>query len=391
MTRSETAAIATPPAAGDLWFSRDEYAVRLRAVQAELAARGCDALLAYQPESITYLTGFFTKGYRTSFQCALVPAQGEPTVILRDVETHYFDRTAAVTRRILWSDGDDVDEVTLSTVRGLVGESARIAVEKSSWVMNAQRFEVLRSGLPCAELVDDDRMVARLRLLKSSAEISYMRSAARAAERAMTAAAVAATPGASERDLAIAISSAMVAAGSDRAEPGPIASGERALHIHGGFTDRILQDGDLVHVEVTPHVRNYHSRFMRPVKVGRLAPDEIALARRLIAIQDDAVASVGPSVPAAVPDRIYRQGILATGAVRRYTNKTFYSVGLLLDPVTYESLEATPRSEWLFQEGMTFHTYLVVRGLCFSETILVTTEGCELLTRFPRDIIVGGA
>src|SRR5580765_4937414 len=47
------------------WFAREEYLARVARVQAALKARGLDALLAFQPESVTWLTGFFTRGYST--------------------------------------------------------------------------------------------------------------------------------------------------------------------------------------------------------------------------------------------------------------------------------------------------------------------------------------
>lgn len=386
---SEPPRIAGARPDGDgLWFQREEFVARVAEVQGEMAAHAMDVVLAFQPESVTYLTGFYTRGYRTSFQFAIIPAAGPPIVVLRDVEKYYFDQTAAFPGHILWSDGEAAEDVVVRAVREVGAERGRIGVEKSSWVLDARRFEAVSSGLTGADVVDVDQMIALFRLVKSPAEIDYMRSAARIAEAAMDAGADAARRGASERDVAIAISAAMLRNGSSGAEPGPIASGERALHIHGAYTDRVLQSGDLVHLEVTPHVRHYHARFMRPVKVGSPSLEELRLAQRLLAVQDRAMAEVVPGAPAVIADRIYREGILATGAVDRYTNKTFYSVGLLMDPVTYEFLEAVPGSTWSFKAGMAFHTYLVVNGLCFSETILVGENGPELLTTYRRELLV---
>jgi len=154
------------------------------------------------------------------------------------------------------------------------------------------------------------------------------------------------------------------------------------------FGDRKLESGDLVHIEMNAQVHNYYSRFMRPIKVGKPSPEEEMLAKKLITIQYQAIAEVAPGVHSSIPDRIYREGILATGAVVNYPNKTFYSVGFMLAPTQYEPLEATPFSNWVFTEGMTFHTYLVVKGFCLSETILVTDKGVERLTNYPRELIV---
>ncbi len=373
----------------DYWFAREEYFARVGRVQAALRARGLDLLLVFQPESVTYLTGFFTRGY-TSFQFAIVPVNGEPTVVCRDVEAYYLDRTCVFPGRALWADGEDRTAVALEAIRRAGGASARIGVEFAAWQLDARRYEALRAGLPKAVLTDASDLVSGLRLIKSPAEIAYQRRAARAAEAGMAAGAAAARAGASERDVAAAVTSAMILAGSDLPGPGVLSSGERALYLHGGYSDRVLQPGDTVQLETTPCVRHYHARFMRTIKVSWATAEEAALARELITLQDRALDEVGPGVPAAVPDRVYREGILGRGLARVYTNKTFYSVGLLLHPSGGEPLEATPGCTWRFEVGMTFHTYVLVRGFGFSETIAITEGGFERLTRYPRELIVTG-
>jgi Xaa-Pro dipeptidase len=51
-------------------------------VQEALGELGLDALLAFQAESVTWLTGFFTRAHG-GFQFAIVPAMGEPTLVCR--------------------------------------------------------------------------------------------------------------------------------------------------------------------------------------------------------------------------------------------------------------------------------------------------------------------
>ena len=371
------------------WFERTEYLDRLRRVQAEANRQGLDGVLLFQPESVTWLTGFFTRGY-ASFQFAAVPASGAPAVCCRDVEAYHLDRTSAFADRELWGDGDSPLAVGARLVRRLFGDAARLGIEMSAWPLNAARFAGLEAALPNVAFADASDLAAGLRLVKSNAEIGLMRRAGLAAEAGMRAAADAARPGASERDLAIAVCAALVGAGSDVPGPGVLSSGEGAYHLHGSYTDRVFVRGDTIQLEPLPCVRHYHARFMRPIKVACVRPGEEALAARLIDIQDAALAEVRPGVSAAVPDGICRRGVLAAGLAETYTNKTFYSLGLLLPPSGGESLEAAPGADWEFAPGMTFHTYLLARDFGMSETILITETGCERLTRYPRALVVGG-
>ena len=369
------------------WFERAEYAERLARVQAALRDRGLDGLLAFQPETVTWLTGFFTRGYST-FQLAIVPADGEPVLVCRDVEDWYLDATCIFSGRALWSDSDDPVAVAAQAIRSALGATASVGAELAAWPVSVARHRRLCEALPGVRLSDESGLVRGMRLIKSPAEIALQRLAGRAAEAGMQAAIDTAGPGVTEREMAAEICAAMIRAGSDLPGPGVMSSGERAFHLHGGYSDRVLRAGDIVQIETTPNVRHYHARFMRPIRVAPASDADHRIVERLIQIQDAAIAEVRAGVRADVPDRIYREGVLSAGLRESYTNKTFYSVGLLLQPSGGEALESAPGSDWRFAAGMTFHTYVLARGFGMSETIAVTETGTERLTRFPRQLFV---
>lgn len=369
------------------WFERAEYEARIGRVRSALVERDADALLAFQPETVTWLTGFFTRGYG-SMQCAILPVDGAPLLVCRDVEEYYVQTTSVFPDCRLWRDEDDPVSVVARAVRDRAGAGCRLAVERNAWLLSAARFEALSGLLPDVKWRDESALAGRMRLVKSPAEIEFQRRAGRAAEAGMQAAIDTAGVGVSERELAAEICAAMIRAGSDLPGPGVLSSGERAFHLHGGYSDRVLQRCDQVQIETTPCVNHYHARFMRPIKIDGASQEEVETVSRLIVIQDEALSEVRAGVPASVPDRIYREGVLGAGLRERYTNKTFYSVGLLLQPSGGEPLEAAPGCTWRFEEGQTFHTYVLAQGFGMSETILVTGDGYERLTRFPRQLFV---
>lgn len=369
------------------WFTPEEFHQRVVRVQAELKARKLDALLAFMPETVTWVTGYFTRAYGT-FQFAIIPAEGEPTLFCRDVEEYYLDSTCVYRDRVMWTDSDDRTAVAVQAITSRIGKAAAIGVEMNAWVLNAARWDAIRDAMPGTKMVDASTLVSDMRLIKSEAEIDYQRIAARAAEAGMTAAVNSAGIGVTEREMAAEICAAMIRAGSDLPGPGVMSSGERAFHLHGGYSDRVLERGDIVQIEVTPNNHHYHARFMRPIRVAEASDADHKLAEKLIEIQDAAIAEVRPGVPATAPDAIYRDGVLSAGLRETYTNKTFYSVGLLLQPNGGEPLEAHPGADWSFRENMVFHTYVLARGFGMSETIVVRRDGAERLTTFPRQLFV---
>jgi Xaa-Pro dipeptidase len=97
------------------WFEPTEYHARLARVQAALKARGLDGMLAFLPETVTWVTGYFTRAYGT-FQFAIIPAEGQPTLFCRDVEEYYLDSTCVYPDRVMWSDSDDQLAVAVQAV-----------------------------------------------------------------------------------------------------------------------------------------------------------------------------------------------------------------------------------------------------------------------------------
>jgi Xaa-Pro dipeptidase len=369
------------------WFPREEYLARVEKVRAKLIEHELDALIAFYPETVTYLTGFFTRGY-TSFQFAIIPVDGDPLLFCRDVEEYYLDSTCVFPKRVMWTDSDDRNAVAARAILESLGPKPRIALEMQAWPLTLARFNAMKDAVPGATWSDFGQVTSAMRLIKSPAEVEYQRRAGVAAEAGMAAGIKSAKAGATEREMAAEICAAMIRAGSDLPGPGVLSSGERAYHLHGGYSDRVLEHGDIVQLETTPNVRHYHARFMRPIKVESATDEDYRIVEKLIAIQDEAIAGVRPGVPATVPDSIYREGALSSGLRETYSNKTFYSVGLLLAPNGGEPLEAEPTSTWSFEPGMTFHTYILARGFGMSETITVTDTGCERLTNFPRQLFV---
>jgi Xaa-Pro dipeptidase len=376
------------------WFSREEYEARVSRVQEFAKEQGLDFVLAFHPESVTYLTGFWTRAFQT-FQFAIIPRSGNPITVLRDSELFHFERLAGFDDRILWTAGDVNRDVMVKALTEVGGANARFGVEFAGPLV-VPLYEAVKDALPKAQFVDIGNTLAVMREIKSPAEIGFMRKGGRIAEIAMDAGIAATRVGGNELDVAAAIASAMVLAGSSSADPNPMASGDRAEQVHSTYEERVLELGDLVHLEVNPCVNYYYTRFFRPVIVGRATDEDQTLAATLLDIQDRALAEIGPGVPASVLQGVIRDGVKQAGLrlpppldhVEEYPNSPIYSVGLSLPPIQH-TFTAAQKQPWMFKPGMTLHTWIMVR-LPFSETILVTDSGYERLTNYRRELIVAG-
>ena len=229
----------------DLWFDRDEYSSRISKVQKNINKRNLDALLVFFPENVTWSTGFYTRGY-SSFQFVIIPASGEPFLVCRDVEEFYIKKTFSFSGYSLWCDSDDKEKFASSIIQKIVGKNASIAIEEMAWPLSVNRYMNIKRALKGYRWEDGSNIISKLRLIKSESEIKYQKKAAIAAAMGMKAAHESALAGVSEREMAANVCSAMILNGSDRAGPGVLSSGERAMYLHGGYTDRIFKKGDKI-------------------------------------------------------------------------------------------------------------------------------------------------
>jgi Xaa-Pro aminopeptidase len=372
---------------GELVFGRDEYRQRMDVVRKNMRDRGVDVLLVDEAESLMYLTGWGTSA--SMYQVCVVPLDHEPIMLLRRLDEPAFLEGTWLSDHVAFADWEDPIAVLARTLDDRGWSSKRLGVDLASHYLPVRRFEAIKAALPAARCVDFSGVLWEARLRKSPHEIAYLRQAAKIADTAMLEAIAAVGEGRSEREAAAVAARAFVAAGADHGQVGPITSGARSGSLHGRLRNHRLAPGEIVHMEITPRVHGYSARLMRPTVVGRPSADQIDTARRLIEVQDQQIAAMKPGVISRDIDHACRAGVLAAGMRALYDNITGYTLGYYADwgPRASDFTRIfLPTSEWVLESGMVFHMYTSARGMAFSETVLVTENGAERLTRCERKL-----
>ncbi|MFH8739393.1 M24 family metallopeptidase [Streptomyces sp. NPDC017964] len=405
----------TAPRGNRQAFSRAEYDARIRQAQDDMAAADLDVLLVHTPENICYLTGFETSGY-FEYQVLAIPASGEASLFIRNTERINVDESTHLPHAYLWSADTDYFEVTARLVDSLgVPKSARIGLEYHSWFVTAQVHTALTANMQNHKLVDAGRIVELRRLVKSPAEQAYVRAAAKIVDRSMAAAAATAGAGRSEFEVAAAAyHEHMVAGGEYPALPHFVKSGERLTLQHATASERILQAGDLLHMELLGVKRRYHAGLTRTVHIGQASTAVRQTAAVIFDIQDQMLADLKPGAAISEITKRSRARINAVrgddlGDIRialhdgdpnefqlsiaSYpgTNRRLgYSMGIGFPPTAGEAHMADFRESCplTLESGMVFHmTSIVSPEMVFSETALITDDGWERLTQAPRELI----
>ncbi len=372
-------------------FTIEEYQARIAALRVAMDEKKVDAALYFGQEAANYLCGFYTHGH-FAFTALCIPKSGEPFMVLRQMEDAAAISTTWVRERHLYLDHEDPVALARQAlaVHGL--DRGRIMVDMQSWYLTVERYAALGAALPNVEFVSEDRVVERLRLIKSDTEMQCLVKAAYIVDRAVDAAIQASKPGVSEREVAVAMTSARILAGSSLPIDGVLTTGERTLQGHGGWTDRVLDENDQFLYEFHGIYNHYWARSLRSGRLGESGAKELDIAAALIEAQDAMIARLVPGARSTDADRACREPLIRAGLKSReeFTRRIGYSLGLNFRPTPGEMVvEFSPRMDFEIEAGMVFMLLLSHEGVGIGDTVTVTQDGPRLLTRLPRKFYSG--
>jgi len=377
-----------------LGFSLGEYRRRFGAVEEGMRRLGLDALLVRSPENICYLSGYESAGYYKYH--GLLLSRDEPVLILRRFEEPNAWEFSWLTRTVPIEDHEHPVHVTARTMERMGLSGRRIGVEKAGWFFSVEEYEMLRSALSDATLIDASAVVEQARLIKSEEEIAMMRRAARIADLAAQAGLDAVQAGRTEDELAAEVHHVAVRNGSEYPGLPPfILSGERTSLPHGTWRGRTLQFGDTVYFEVSASKFRYAAAIMRCASIGNPSSRVRELVEATIGGLEAAIEAIRPGVTCAAVDAACRSVIERAGFGNYFTHRTGYSIGINFPPDWGEGqiLSLRRGEPTRLAVNMTFHMVplcLIYRevGVGFSATVRVTETGCEELTSLPLRLVV---
>jgi len=381
-------------------FERSEFDGRLKDARALMRRDGLDALLVFSQESHYYLTGFDTKGF-VFFQCAVVTANDDPVILLtRKPDLEQARRTSIIEDIRLWFDAPGADPTgelqDILTEKGLAGK--KIGLELRSFGLTGDNHDLLRRRLDgwCV-LVDASYLVRELRLIKSEAEIEYVRKAAELADQSLEAMVETAGPGVFEGKIAAAGIAPILEGGGDMPPSGPVlGSGDRALLVRSATGYRHLDDVDQLTIEHAGSYRHYCACLMRTLTIGTPGDrhrDMFSATKDAMLAMTDAARS-GNTIGQI--DDAHRATFDNAGYNHARLSACGYSLGATYSP---SWMDVPPMihsgNDTLIRPGMILFLHAILvdgpRNLAMSAgyTILTREEGQtpEVLSRLPLELI----
>jgi Xaa-Pro dipeptidase len=379
----------------ELAFSLAEYNERVSKVRDTMKQRGIDVFLIHSLPSIFYLTGFQTVATR-AYACFVLPAEGECGIVLERDEQYNARQGAWVEDLFTYARWVDPIEVTVDAVKRLGLHGSRIGIECASRYLSSLHYLQLRDRLAPATLIDGSDIVLQRMLLKSQREIDYIRQAAAITVQGMRAAIDAVAVGRTDNDVASVAYQRLVAAGSEYMSSDPIVcAGENSAIPHGHYANRKILSGDVVLLEMSACVQRYSAPLMRAVSLGRPDPAVVAMEKSCRHALEDVIGHMGPGVAFSEVAKKGKAALEAAGPSMIFHGTYAYSMGLGFPGTSWADspVEIRDDSSGTLEAGMVFHLPISLRdkgksGVAYSETVVITDGGCEVLTEMDRELFL---
>lgn len=380
----------------ELAFAESEYRLRVEKVRKVMDQRDLDVLLVTFAPDLSYLSGYqsFGTGW---YSCMILPREGEPLLHMHGLEIGPTMLTSWVKdiRAVRWGDNDGVagDLAEILKEQGL--ERKRIGIETKRPGLSIDVYEGLKRALPDATLVEASDVVAQPRMIKSPAELDFMRRSAQITNKGLAAVLPVIKTGMTDNQIAAVLYQTLVNEGSEYFSTQPIVSaGPRSGIGHTTFRRTPIAAGDTVILEFGAAYQRYTSAIFHTVAIGKPSSSVEKRAKIINETLDLLLHTVKPGRNAHDVAVEVGAGLNEISPIPSSSRMYGYSIGLGLPPTWSEDIYFIREGiELELKPGMTFHSPIGNRipgtpGVGFSETWVVTETGCEILTPHERELSV---
>ena len=381
----------------ELHFSRNEFAQRITNARKVLKNKKLDALLVFSQESHYYLTGFDTAGY-VFFQCAVITAEDQPvTLLTRRPDLQQAKETSVISDIRVWYDAEGANPANelrdILSEKGLAG--CRIGIELNTYGLTGLSYDRVLNALENWCVLEDASDVVRgLRLIKSPAELEYIRKAARISDAALLDMIQACHPNTLDTMVTGAGLNAMLSKGGDVPPAGPLVNcGHRALYGRSVAGSHAIKEEDQVTIEFASSYLRYTTCIMRTVVVGAIS----SIQRDMFNVVSDAIMAMteaaAPNKPLGNIDDAHRKVFDKAGHKVHRFSACGYSLGATFRP---SWMDVPPMiysgNPLLCQPGMVFFLHAMLANtdagyaMSFGHTLLITDSGSEVLSSLPVEL-----
>lgn len=385
-------------------FEKHEYAQRVKRTKESMQERGIDVLLVSHPANMNYLTGYDGWSFYVHQGLLIALDQEEPVWLGRGMDANGARLTTYLSEENIREYTDDYVQSLVKHPMHFIADvikekgwgAKRIGLEMDQFYFTHRNYVELEKSLPSATFVDGNALVNWVRVVKSEAEVEYLRRAGKIAVKVIQAAVDSIDVGVRECDAAAAIAHAQYSGTAEYAGDYPaivplMMAGEATSTPHLTWTERQYRADEAVLLELAGTYRHYHAPIARTIFLGPTPPP---LMQETAEVVTDGLARtlefVKPGVTAEEVEEAWRKAIAHSTVVKE--SRLGYSIGVNYPPDWGEqTISLRPGDKTVLEPNMTIH---LIPGIWYKEvgfeidaTIRITETGNESLYDYPVELI----
>jgi Xaa-Pro dipeptidase len=280
--------------------SASEHPV-IEKLRAAARAEGFNALVAHSVDNVTYTAGFAVPTHAMNrFRRTITVLAGDDfacQIVVNVEENLAREKSRFKDIRSYNQFTENPSDLLADALIEAGVRSGRIAIELD--FLPAMDFLRLQERLPDAEFVHARDLYFRCRMIKTDEEVGVLRAVGELTERVMGEIIADLRVGMKEQDVGAQIMAKMLGAGADGVAY-QVGSGARSGIINCKPTDKVIERGDVVRIEILGDMGGYRSNVTRTMVMGSPTQEQRDIWSILIAARDKCEAMLKPGT--RVPD-----------------------------------------------------------------------------------------
>ncbi|WP_249336624.1 Xaa-Pro peptidase family protein [Sporosarcina sp. Marseille-Q4063] len=354
-------------------------------IQKFLQEQDIDAAFITTPDNVFYISGFDSTPHERLLGVMLFK-DADPFLICPLMEVPDVKATGWSHEVVGHVDTEDAWDVVLKAVKQRGSTPASVAIEKSH--LTVERLERMTDLFQGATFHRLDEKLNSMRVIKNEEELANLRIAAELADYAIEVGCREIAEGKTELEILMAIEFEMKKKGVQKMSfETMVLSGPKTASPHGVPGDRKIEQGDFILFDLGVVYNGYCSDITRTVAFGEPTAAKREIYETVKKAEQAAVDLVRPGVKAKEIDKAARNIIDDAGFGEYFTHRIGHGLGISV----HEYPSITGANEMKLEEGMVFTIEpgiykSDVTGVRIEDDVVVTADGVEVLTKFPKEL-----
>ncbi len=261
----------------------------------------------------------------------------------------------------------------------------KIGFEKS---ITYSTWDDWKSNVSSVEWIASGDAIKPLRMVKTADEIAKINEACKLADACLGHVQGMLQPGVSEMEISLAIEFFFRKQGAEIGFAPIVASGPNSARPHARPSNRKLENGDFVTLDIGANLNGYNSDITRTFVIGKASDRHKEVYDLVLKAEVECINALVPGIKASEVDGLARKILDEKGLAKYFGHGLGHGLGKAVHDLGSLSQRSEDRIEigqvWTIEPGVYIEGF---GGVRIEDDVHVSANGPEVLTSFPKDLM----